>query len=80
MFFAKVFVNLVWQKQRINEQIFINDEALNKPPLHEFQFADEKEKVFWFVRHSRAEKRFGWNVTSAQKTHNDRTKQAIRKT
>lgn len=48
-----------------------NDKALNKPPLNEFRFADEKEKVF-LVRSSAhkfpSKKRFGWNVTSAQKS------------
>lgn len=37
----------------------------NEPPLNEFQFADEKE-IKVRSRHSRAEKHFAWNVTSAQ--------------
>lgn len=42
-----------------------NAETSNEPPLNEFQFAVEKE-IKVRSRHSRAEKHFAWNVTSAQ--------------
>lgn len=43
---------------------------MNEPPLNEFQFADEKE-IKVRSRHSRAEKHFAWNVTSAQNSDGD---------
>lgn len=43
---------------------------MNEPPLNEFQFADEKE-IKVRSRHSRAEKHFAWNVTSAQNSGSD---------
>lgn len=42
----------------------------NEPPLNEFQFAVEKE-INVRSRHSRAEKHFAWNVTSAQNSGGD---------